>query len=132
MIVVTGSGGLIGSQAVVSFSSKGHDVVGIDNNLRSYFFGKDGDVSSTIQSLKSNKKYQHHNIDIRNFYELEKLFKKYNKEITGIIHCAAQPSHDWACKEPLTDFSVNALGTNFKPFATNPSPEAGLPSIVCS
>ena len=111
MIIVTGAGGLIGSQAVNHFTSLGMDVVGIDNNMRSYFFGQDGDVSSSIDALKSNKRYKHHNIDIRDFNELEIVFKKYNSSIIAIIHCAAQPSHDWACKEPITDFSINAQGT---------------------
>jgi CDP-paratose 2-epimerase len=111
MILITGSGGLIGSQAVEYFTNKGHDVIGIDNNMRSYFFGTDGDVSNTITSLKENKRYTHFNIDIRNSNELEKVFKRYGESISAIIHCAAQPSHDWASKEPLTDFFVNAVGT---------------------
>ena len=110
--IITGSAGLIGSQACDFFHDKGYTVVGIDNDMRSYFFGES---SSTLQSLKSLqsklKNYKHYSVDIRDFIELEKIFKEYSSAIDIVIHTAAQPSHDWAVKEPLTDFSVNATGT---------------------
>ncbi len=110
--IVTGSGGLIGSEAVNFFTSKFDVVVGIDNNLREYFFGIDGSTNWNIQRLsEGHENYKHHNIDIRNFDSLEKVFSEYGSDINLIIHAAAQPSHDWAAKEPLTDFSVNATGT---------------------
>jgi len=110
--LITGSNGLIGSEAVLFFSQKGVSILGVDNDLRSYLFGPS---ASTLwvreEILKNVPRYTHFEIDIRNFPELEKIFQKYNKDIKLIIHTAAQPSHDWAAKEPLTDFSVNANGT---------------------
>lgn len=110
--IVTGSAGLIGSEAVGFFSSRFDLVIGIDNNLRQYFFGKDGSSEwnrNRLQETFSN--YRHYDIDIRDTAELEKLFKKYNTDIKLILHTAAQPSHDWAASEPFTDFTVNANGT---------------------
>ena len=95
--IVTGSGGLIGSQAVKFLHDKGFKVIGIDNDMRSYFFGKD---SSTVPNnealLKDYPRYESHNLDIRDFEEMNALFKHYNDKIEIIIHTAAQPSHDWA------------------------------------
>ena len=111
-VIITGSSGLVGSEAVNFFSKKGFDVIGIDNNLRKFFFGKDG---STLwlknKLLKTNKKFKNFSIDIRNFSNLDKIFKKYSKNIALIIHCAAQPSHDYGKSYPKIDFSVNATGT---------------------
>ena len=110
--IVTGSGGLIGSQAVKFLHDKGFKVIGIDNDMRSYFFGKD---SSTIPNnealLKDYPRYESHNLDIRDFEEMNALFKHHSDDIEIIVHTAAQPSHDWAANEPLTDFSINATGT---------------------
>lgn len=109
-VLVTGSAGLIGSEAVTFFCHKGWEVHGIDNNMRSYFFGKDGDTSWMREKLlKEQKYYTHHSLDIRDETQLRDLFKKYRFSL--VIHTAAQPSHDWAAKEPLTDFSINATGT---------------------
>ena len=112
VVVITGSSGLIGSESVKFFHDKGLDVVGVDNNLREYFFGKDGSVLwNTGELLKKYKKFQHNAIDIRNEKEVFELFEKYGSAIKLIVHAAAQPSHDWAAKEPFTDFTVNANGT---------------------
>jgi CDP-paratose 2-epimerase len=111
VILVTGSGGLIGSQAVKHFCHSDKEVVGIDNNMREYFFGEDGKVSSVIEGLKNQKNYTHYSVDIRDAEHVDKIFCSYGKKIKAVIHCAAQPSHDWAAKEPLTDFSINSLGT---------------------
>lgn len=109
-ILVTGSAGLIGSESVKFFAEKDFEVVGIDNNMRSYFFGKEASTSWNRKLLEEKyKNYEHCNLDIRDNENLEKLFKKEKFDL--IIHTAAQPSHDWAAKEPLTDFGVNALGT---------------------
>lgn len=110
-ILVTGSAGLIGSEATKFFIKKNYIVHGIDNNMRQYYFGKDASTNWAKKQLIENfkQKYIHHSIDIRDFKKLETLFKKVKFEL--IIHAAAQPSHDWAAKEPITDFSVNALAT---------------------
>ena len=110
--IITGSSGLVGSEAVKFFCDKGFDVIGIDNNLRKHFFGNDGSTLWVKKQLK--KKYRNffnHNIDIRNINIIEKVFKKYSKKISVIIHCAAQPSHDYGKDYPIIDFNVNATGT---------------------
>jgi CDP-paratose 2-epimerase len=110
--LITGSSGLIGSEAVEFFSDKFDLVVGIDNNLRQYFFGKDGNTDWNANRLRENvSNYKHYNVDIRDTDELQKIFKEYNTDIKLVLHTAAQPSHDWAAKEPFTDFTVNANGT---------------------
>ena len=112
VVIITGSSGLVGSESVDFFCKKGFDVIGIDNNLRSFFFGKDG---STVwvkkRLLKKHKNFKHYNIDIRNINGLKKIFKKYKKDISLVIHCAAQPSHDYGKNFPILDFNVNATGT---------------------
>ena len=111
-ILITGSCGLVGSESSLFFSKKGYEILGIDNNARKFFFGKDGDTLWLKSKLQKNlKNYVHFNVDIRNFNSLKKIFKKYKKEISLIIHCAAQPSHDWAKNKPFIDFDINARGT---------------------
>jgi CDP-paratose 2-epimerase len=110
--IITGSGGLIGSESVKFFSTKFDTVIGIDNNLRSYFFGSGASTEwNTTLLLDTIPNYEHHHVDIRNYQDLESIFNKFGSDIGLIVHTAAQPSHDWAAKEPLTDFSVNATGT---------------------
>ena len=112
IVLITGSSGLIGSEAVNFFASKKFDVIGIDNNLRKFFFGSDGSTNWVKNKLiKTNKNFTSLNIDIRNYIQLEKVFKKYKKNISLIIHCAAQPSHDYGKNFPIIDFNVNATGT---------------------
>jgi CDP-paratose 2-epimerase len=112
IVLITGSCGLVGSESVKFFISKGFDVIGIDNNSRLKFFGKDGDINWIKKNLiKSYKNYTHKNLDICNYSNLEKIFLKYKKSIKLIIHSAAQPSHDWAKSKPFVDFNINALGT---------------------
>ena len=112
VVIITGSSGLVGSESVGFFCKKGFDVVGIDNNLRNHFFGKDGSTNWVKRKLLNKyKNFQNNNIDIRNFSSIEKIFKKYKKKISLIIHCAAQPSHDYGKKFPILDFNVNATGT---------------------
>ena len=112
VVLITGSCGLVGSESVKFFISKGFDVIGIDNNSRLKFFGKDGDINWVKKNLiKSYKNYNHKNLDICNYHNLEKIFLKYKKSISLIIHSAAQPSHDWAKSKPFVDFNINALGT---------------------
>ena len=111
VILVTGSGGLVGSEVCRFYLNKGFKVFGIDNDMRQEFFGKDASTKSTIDELLFNDNYIHKNIDIRNYSEIEKLFKTYGEQIECVVHTAAQPSHDWASKDPLTDYSVNSTGT---------------------
>ncbi|WP_141730860.1 NAD-dependent epimerase/dehydratase family protein [Oligoflexus tunisiensis] len=110
--IVTGSSGLIGSETVKFLHEKGMRVVGIDNNMRKYFFGEDGSTEwNTCQLSESLKSFTHQSIDIRDSSAIDAVFQKYGKDISLVVHTAAQPSHDWAAREPLTDFSVNATGT---------------------
>ena len=111
LVLVTGSNGLIGSETVNFFSNKGFDVVGIDNNLRKFFFGKEGSTLNVGNILKKKLKYKHFNLDIRNYHGLELIYKRFHKNISLIVHCAAQPSHDYAKDYPMLDFDVNAKGT---------------------
>jgi len=110
--IITGSAGLIGSEATEFFIQKGFSIVGIDNDLRKYFFGKDASTLWNKERLeRAYQHYHHEDIDIRNSEEVKRIFTKYSSDIKLIIHTAAQPSHDWAAQEPFTDFSVNANGT---------------------
>ncbi len=110
--LITGSCGLVGSESSIFFSKKGFKIIGIDNNYRKFFFGKEGDISWVKKKLKKDlKNYKHSGIDIRNYKNLEKIFKKFKKQIKVIIHAAAQPSHDWAKNQPFVDFDINAKGT---------------------
>jgi len=112
VIVVTGAGGLIGAEAVRLFAAQGNAVVGVDNDMRAYFFGDTASTKWSVERLRSEvAAYRHHAIDIRDSAAVERVFVEYGSEISGIIHAAAQPSHDWAAREPLVDFGVNALGT---------------------
>lgn len=110
--LVTGSAGLIGSQACEFFHNKGYKIIGIDNDMRSYFFGDSASTDASRVSLQEKlENYTHYTVDIRNYKGLEEIFSIYSSDIEIVIHTAAQPSHDWAAKEPLTDFSINATGT---------------------
>lgn len=112
-ILITGSAGLIGSEASLYFAGRGFQIIGIDNDMRSKFFGPDASTRWNLKKLleKINGNYVHYEIDVRDFQSVEEVFRKNSKEFKGIIHTAAQPSHDWAAKDPLTDFGVNAQGT---------------------
>lgn len=110
--IVTGSAGLVGSESVKELHRRGFTVVGIDNDMRSYFFGPEASTEKSNQGLiQSLKHYVPHNADIRNWEQIERIFNEYSSDIKLVVHTAAQPSHDWAAKEPLTDFGVNATGT---------------------
>ena len=111
-IIITGSAGLIGSEASRYFSSQGYDIVGIDNDLRAKFFGTEASTAWAAEKLKEELgSYSHQSIDIRDKEGIENVFRERNKDIVAIVHTAAQPSHDWAAKDPITDFDVNAKGT---------------------
>ena len=109
-VLVTGSNGLIGSEAVIYFDGLGADVVGVDNNMRAIFFGPDGDTRWNQRRLeKATKSFQHVELDIRNREGVLALLAKDKFDL--IVHCAAQPSHDLAARMPFEDFDVNAGGT---------------------
>ena len=111
--IITGSAGLIGSEASLFFASQGMDIVGIDNDMRSVFFGSEASTMWQRQRLQKElgDKYHHEDVDIRDFDAIKKIFERYGSDIKLIVHTAAQPSHDWAARDPQMDFSVNANGT---------------------
>jgi len=111
--LVTGSGGLIGSEAVRHFASLGLDVVGIDNDMRRQFFGDEASTAWNVVRLTSElgERYTHLDVEIRDRDALGGIFRRYGRDIAVVIHTAAQPSHDWAVRDPYTDFDVNAVGT---------------------
>ena len=110
--LITGSGGLIGSESVMYFADKFQFIIGIDNDLRKYFFGAEASTAWNVAQLSATcSNYRHYDTDIRDLPNLERIFEEYSKDIALIIHTAAQPSHDWAAREPLTDFGINATGT---------------------
>lgn len=113
VVVITGSAGLIGSESTRFFTALGYTVIGIDNNMRRTFFGDEASTDWNRQRLEAEcgYRYIHHALDIRNAEAIHQLFRQYGKAIELVIHTAAQPSHDWAARDPQTDFSVNANGT---------------------
>ncbi len=111
-VIVTGSAGLVGSETVRRFCLEGHAVHGIDNDLRARFFGDDASTRPTAERLAAEfKNYVHHPIDIRDEAALHSVFQEQAGGIDLIVHAAGQPSHDWAARDPHTDFAVNATGT---------------------
>ncbi len=125
-IIVTGSAGLIGSETVKRFAKDGARVVGIDNDMRAQFFGAEASTKKTRDDLIANVRgYEHHNIDIRDGEAVGELFNQHHGKIDAIVHTASQPSHDWAARDPQTDFTVNANGTlNLLEAARNFCPDA--------
>jgi CDP-paratose 2-epimerase len=113
IILVTGAAGLVGSEAVRFFCNLGYTVAGIDNDMRRVFFGDEASTDWNRRQLAEQfgSHYIHHNVDIRDQQSVTNIFREYGKDIDLIIHAAAQPSHDWAVKDPYMDFSVNANGT---------------------
>src|SRR6266705_2399364 len=111
-VVVTGSAGLIGSETVKRFAKDGARVVGIDNDMRAEFFGAEASTKKPRDNLIANiRNYEHHDLDIRDAPAVMELFKQQRGAIDAIVHTASQPSHDWAARDPQTDFTVNANGT---------------------
>lgn len=110
--IITGAAGLIGSECVRFFSKKGFKVVGIDNNMRKVFFGEAASTDWNRQKLEDEiPDYTHFHMDIRNEKDMDKIFSQYGSDIQLILHTAAQPSHDWASRDPILDFTINANGT---------------------
>ena len=125
-VIVTGSAGLIGSETVRHFAGEGARVVGIDNDMRAQFFGREASTRRTRDELITNVRgYEHLDADIRDATAMNELFKKHGAHIAAVVHSASQPSHDWAARDPQTDFTVNANGTlNLLEAARNFCPEA--------
>ena len=114
VVIVTGSGGLIGSAAVARYCEERATVIGIDCDARAQFFGMGSSVRPMIdQLIARHSNYQHIDMDIRDQDRLNKLFKAHGHNISLIVHTAAQPSHDWAASQPITDFTINALATTY-------------------
>ncbi len=112
VVIITGSAGLIGSESARFFAEKGMTVVGVDNDMRQLFFGPEASTAWNRKRLEEDiEGYVHYDMDIRNEKQMAELFSKYEKDIELVLHTAAQPSHDWAAKDPFMDFSVNANGT---------------------
>ena len=110
--IITGSAGLIGAEAARQFAAKGLSIVGIDNDMRARFFGADASTRWARNHLETTlRDYTHVDADIRDEDAMRALFARYGRDIAVVIHTAAQPSHDWAARDPLTDFTVNANGT---------------------
>lgn len=110
--LITGSAGLIGAEAVRLFASRGLTVVGIDNDMRRVFFGEDGSTRWQREALERTVSgYRHVDADIRDDAAIQREFQRYGRDIAVVIHCAGQPSHDWAATAPLVDFAINANGT---------------------
>lgn len=109
-VLITGSSGLIGSEAVVFFGQRGWQVHGVDNNMRANFFGPDGDTTRNLERLvRQLSRFTHYDTDIRNRDAILELVRSVRP--TLLIHCAAQPSHDLAKDRPFDDFEINAVGT---------------------
>src|SRR3954469_12021413 len=125
-IIVTGSAGLIGSESARRFADDGYRVIGIDNDMRSRFFGPEASTQKTRDELvRDLSGYEHHDLDIRDVEKVMALFKEQGSEIAAVIHTAAHPSHDWAARDPQTDFTVKAKGTlNLLEAARQCCPEA--------
>jgi CDP-paratose 2-epimerase len=110
--IVTGSSGLIGSEAVRHFAASGFDVIGLDNDMRAQFFGPEASTHQVTKDLQSEfPNFRALDVDIRDGEAINRIFAESAKDLELIIHTAAQPSHDWAARDPQTDFSVNAVGT---------------------
>lgn len=112
IVLVTGAGGLVGSETARFYLESGRDVVGIDNDMRARFFGAEASTQWQVEALRQRyPRYTHHPADIRDQEAVRKIFRSFGKDIELVVHTAAQPSHDWAASDPRTDFEVNALGT---------------------
>jgi CDP-paratose 2-epimerase len=112
VVVVSGSGGLVGSEAARFYARRADRVVGIDNDMRAQFFGPDASTGWAVRQLRDGfDNYVHHGLDIRDAPAMDALFADYGEDIELVLHTAAQPSHDWAARDPVTDFTVNANGT---------------------
>jgi CDP-paratose 2-epimerase len=126
--IVTGSGGLIGSESVRFFVSEGYDVIGLENDMRAYFFGPEASTAPVTARLEADLDgFRSFEIDLRDADGVDRVFEQHAREIELVVHAAAQPSHDWAAREPQTDFAVNANGTlNLLEAARHHAPDASF------
>ena len=125
--IVTGAGGLIGSETTAFLLEQGYEVIGIDNDMRAYFFGPEASTRWRLGQLSSRPRFINEAADIRDAGAIGTIFARYGRAITAVIHTAAQPSHDWAANDPTTDFSVNAMGTlNLLEATRKHAPEAAF------
>ena len=130
--IITGSGGLIGSEAVQHFVRAGYRVIGLENDMRAQFFGAEASTAHTTERLVSVLDgFTSLEIDIRDGYAVDRVFSEHAADLELVVHTAAQPSHDWAASDPQTDFGVNANGTlNLLEATRRHKPEATF--IFCS
>jgi CDP-paratose 2-epimerase len=132
-VIVTGSGGLIGSESVRHFAESGHEVVGIENDMRAQFFGPDASTRRTSERLVEDypDEFRWVELDIRDADGVRRLFSEHSRDLALVVHTAAQPSHDWAASDPQTDFGVNANGTlNLLEATRHEAPDATF--VFCS
>jgi CDP-paratose 2-epimerase len=110
--IITGSGGLVGSESVRHFVEAGYDVIGLDNDMRARFFGPDATTTGVTEALSERySEFRALDVDIRDIERIERIFAEQADQLSIVVHAAAQPSHDWAATDPQTDFTVNANGT---------------------
>src|SRR5690349_3990935 len=110
--IVTGSGGLVGSEAATHFARAGYDVIGVENDMRARFFGPEASTAQTTQRLRAELPgFRSEELDVRDADGVLRLFERVGPALDLVVHAAAQPSHDWAASDPQTDFAVNANGT---------------------
>lgn len=130
--IITGTGGLIGSESAAHFAREGLDVIGIENDMRAWFFGPEASTAATTERLEAELDgFRSVELDIRDADGVMGLFTRHAGEIALVVHTAAQPSHDWAAGDPQTDFGVNANGTlNLLQAAREHCPD--VPFIFCS
>lgn len=131
--IITGSGGLIGSESVSHFVRAGYQVVGVENDMRARFFGDSASTAANTRRLEAelDGSFRSLEIDIRDRDRIDGLFAEHAADLELVIHTAAQPSHDWAASDPHTDFSVNAVGTlNLLQAARQHAPDATF--VFCS
>lgn len=129
--LVTGSGGLVGSQSARHLASLGLEVVGVDNDMRAEFFGPEASTAPVVHGLQDKPWYRHSRIDVRDRYLVDRLFAKFADYISVVVHAAGQPSHDWSATDPATDWDINATGTlNILEAARTHCPGAVV--VVCS
>ena len=128
--LITGSAGLIGSECSEFFIKKGFKVLGLDNNSRKRFFGHSGSINVRKNQLNEMNDYLHFNVDIRNKKKVEEIFIEFNKKINCIIHCAAQPSHDYGKNYPIIDFNVNGESGRYTNYLCVYG-KAGEPRLKC-